>query len=472
MQVGVKRYNRITGEAITNVVTIIMIANFLLRIDYSRMDILVLFTSFLIGGISLTIAIRSKENVSPRRVFYIFVFVFMFAAPLQQYSQDIVLWRSWGFNQSFTNSDRLSANVIILISMIMIEVGYRSHYRFTIRNTRRKSIFDKIEATERVANSGALFLLVVISLLSFIFLLLNGNILTNYTEIGSSSNLMIQIVNIAKYAPVAVLIFYILQMKTIDEHYKRSHIVFLLIQILIVSIIYFPFSGSSARFLLFGAYVSIYTAYFSEAKNKGIFLCGFLFGFFYVFSLFNVFKTVYMVEIRTDFLKVDLTGNDFDAYQILMTAIKYVKEEGICFGGNFVTALLCFIPRSILPFRMENSGALFMSFYSSGFVNVSCPIFAELFFAFGWLGLPVLSFILGVILKKLSQMNKTTSTYKKSIFCLLSGLFIYISRGSLLVAWSYTFAFLISISIVYFVSQWYTGRAYRVKDVVKSSRRY
>jgi hypothetical protein len=172
-----------------------------------------------------------------------------------------------------------------------------------------------------------------------------------------------------------------------------------------------------------------------------------------VFSAFNIFK---YGGTASDFVllkQVDFVNVDFDAYQMLMATMKYTDENGFCFCGNFLSGFLCMFPRSIFNFRMEATGALVVRYYSSGFENVSCPIFAEFYFALGWFGVIIGSLLLGKIIKIIDSFDNTSSTLKRSIFCLFSGLSIYIFRGAFLPTWAFTTGLLISLFIAYWISQ-------------------
>ena len=82
-------------DLMINALSISIICWFLFNIDYTTIDGILLTTFSVNGVLSLYFAMSSKKNITIRRVFYIFIFIFFVMAPLQQKSNDIVFWRGW-----------------------------------------------------------------------------------------------------------------------------------------------------------------------------------------------------------------------------------------------------------------------------------------------------------------------------------------------------------------------------------------
>lgn len=58
----------------------------LVELDFSRKDPLTIATFLLNGTFFFVNIIYSKQNISLRRLFYIFNFIFLFLAPISQYA--------------------------------------------------------------------------------------------------------------------------------------------------------------------------------------------------------------------------------------------------------------------------------------------------------------------------------------------------------------------------------------------------
>ena len=436
-------------DLMINALSISIICWFLFNIDYTTIDGILLTTFSVNGVLSLYFAMSSKKNITIRRVFYIFIFIFFVMAPLQQKSNDIVFWRGWGLSVEYTDMDYLITNLYITVSILMFEIGYKLKQTFNISIPCMSiEIFTN---DEKKPSMLTLVLLTFLSIISFVYLFLNGILFTNYIEARASSNFIAQINGIVKYIPVGCLLFYVSTMQNIKS--KKFNILFLVIQLLIVFIIYFPLGGSSARFVLFSTYLSLYTVVASKNKGRALYPFIYIFGFLFIFSLFNVFKFSRDLADVTLSIQPNLIRVDFDAYQMFMATMKYTNDYGICWGQNFLSAFLCFLPRDFFSWRLPPTGPLFMSYYGSDFGNVSCPLIAEMYFAFGGIGIFLLSFILGRIIKKVDSFDYSDNALKRQIFCLYAGISIYIFRGAFLPGWSYSFGFLLSTLLVYFFSK-------------------
>lgn len=120
-------------------------------------------------------------------------------------------------------------------------------------------------------------------------------------------------------------------------------------------------------------------------------------------------------------------------------------------GKNLISAFLFFIPRKLWSGKSEATGSIVVRFLGSNQSNVSTPLIAEYYAAFGILGLIILGFITGKIIKKFDQYADSNNLLMVAIFCLLNGMSMYILRGSLLVSIAYTSVLSLSIILTFFV---------------------
>ena len=434
------------GGKLIDLIVYLIIAFFfainLLSFDYRGSDFSVVLTFYMIGIFSFYKIVTARKNITLQRVFYIFMFIFMFFAPLQQYLSGTILWKSNGLVLKYTDDDYLKANCALLLFIFLFEVTYK----FSKRNKRKNQ---KIYSYTVRSNDSSMFFLSIISLLCCLFLLITGNIEGREGLDSENANILSQILNIIRFFPVACFFISICQRQK-NERMFSINILFYMIEILII---YFPFNGSLSRVLLFGVYLSLMSLFFSHAETKSMYFLLFVVGFFFVFSAFNFFKTNGLENIRDfSFGLVDFNHVDYDAYQMFMATMHYVEDMDVCYGKNILTAIFCLIPRSIWQGKLYPTGSIVAEYYGTWFTNLSCPWIAECFFAFGWIGIIVGGIFTGWLFKWIDSFDYTLDFVKRSVFCIISGLLIYLLRGALLPTVSYTVALMISLLLVIFIN--------------------
>lgn len=439
---------RNSSDVFTNVVSGVLIILLLASINYHGMPTELLVSFYIIGIISYTGSVFVKKNITLRRIVYFFSFIFLFLAPLQQWSSHLIFWQSNGLKIDYTDSDYLRANLLIITFLAIFEISYRISGHFRGGQSRSKEL-----AYRQINGQGMsrelLLVFSLISIFSFSYLALTGNLFSNYIDNQSGgSSLLLQLDNIAKYVPLTVLAISILISKPYLKKNVFRHPVYWTMQFFIVFSIFFPFSGASSRFLIFGAYLFLTALLFNNAKLRAPLFLIILVGFIYVFSAFNVYKsggtTANLFSVFRPSFSDAFSSVDFDAYQMLMATIQYVKIFGSVHGQNLVSALLCFVPRSIFSFRFESTGAIVVRSFGSYFVNVSTPLVAEMLFAGGLPGLIFLSAGFGLIVRIVDGWGNTSDILRRLLFAIAIGMGFYILRGSLLSAWAYTFSFIIA----------------------------
>ncbi len=77
---------------------------------------------------------------------------------------------------------------------------------------------------------------------------------------------------------------------------------------------------------------------------------------------------------------------DFDAYAMLCRALHFTDTAGYQKGRQLQTSLAFAVPRKVWPGKSVGSGALMRQKAGEYFHNVSCPLLAEGFIDFGWMG--------------------------------------------------------------------------------------
>ena len=86
---------------------------FLIGLDYSNSDRLVIVSFIINGSILFGLIIWDPYPVSIRKIGYTFAFIFHFMAPMQQYTSKTVFWNYSGMNLNYSESEYLYANIIL-----------------------------------------------------------------------------------------------------------------------------------------------------------------------------------------------------------------------------------------------------------------------------------------------------------------------------------------------------------------------
>ena len=418
---------------------------FLLSYDYTGAWISVILTFYLIGLFSFWMCIRPQRNVSIRRNIYIFYLIFYFFAPMQQYLSGTKLWEKNDMSYVYTDEDYLWANICILLSIICFEVGYflyENHLKKTVQQLvkrQKKQVEQKLPAPqrERRTESASMEILMAITLAAAAILIVTKGT----TRILSESAIILQIKHMILFTPVICLI---ISMVNVKEKTIKNNLCMLAIGAITMFLFVF-YSGTMARFIMHGAFMAIVSYMIVDWKDKSIYFSIYIVGFFFAFSMMR-----YTSLLSGDILHfVDFRQYDYDAYQIFMLTVHYVRNHGISWGLNLASALFCLVPRSLASWRLESTGGIVMEYAGSWFKNVSCPAQAEMYFAFGVAGIIVLSFLLGLLVSLIDAKYEKPKHFAKGIFAFLSGLTLYIMRGSLLAAFSYTVGILIAYWAIY-----------------------
>lgn len=413
-------------------------ALFVIGLDYKNAKISVVISFLIIGIFAFACIVKKGVDVNIYNIMHIFVYVFFFMAPLQQYTSRVVLWRGNGLNIRYSDADYFKANCIILIFLFLFNVAY---YFSKTNQDNKKEIF--IVKTFPV-DKKVIFTLV--STVAFLIIVATGNLQDHGMAFSSDNNVSIQITNILRYIPVCAFIIYGVCYKSFRQMIRQKSFWIIFIQI---ALIFFPFWGHIARYFLFGTYVLILSVILAD-KNKNhswVFLV-FYIGFCIFFSSLR-----YATEINVERENVvNFLHADFDAYQMLMAIIRYTDEYGVVYGKNIFSALMFLVPRSVWSGKMINTGSIVVSHYGSWFENVSSPLVAELYFAFGWVGVIIGAVALGKLVRKTDSFQDSESLWKRGLFCIFTGMTIYIMRGSLLATMAFSLGLLLSLFTMCIIS--------------------
>ena len=412
-------------------IVLILSAHFILGLSLQDKSFGVLLTFLIVGATSFIEIIRCKDNICIYRVMHIFNYIFLFLAPLQQYSHSVILWRQNGLSAIYTDTDYLTTNIVIIVAVFFMALGYG------MKRNKHKS-FDKRPSGLKLTNRS-LFAMLILSTVCLLILFITNNVKDD-TMIVKTASFNDQIVNILKYIPVSSLLIYLMCYKKGEIKHKG---VYLVIMIAEVGTIFFPFWGTIPRFILLGTYMVFYAFLFSDTKHKSIYFFAMFIGFCYMFSDMKFAKSYTFSFDTINFVHVD-----YDAYQLLMLCVKHINAEGTFWGLNLLSSAMFFIPRSIARWKMLGTGGIVVGAFHSWFKNVSMPYIGELYAAFGWLGVTVFGYLSGALIRLIDNWKNDKSFLKNGVFFIITGMTIYIMRGALLATFSYTMGLVLTFYLI------------------------
>ena len=418
---------------------VLTLIDFIFSVNQDK-DIFVCITFLIIGISSVIFFITDKGGITVDKIIYIFMYLFCYYAPYHQYLDNYIIHG----NITFSNNDYLFANIIIL-NFVFI---YTIFKRFVFKKTKIK----KIKYQEQFSiNTLSLTILLLANLISIITLYKLGLLFSLSEKTESAEGIYITLIRMGRFLPVASLLIYIFgQKKNAIKSKDIIKKIFLYIISIINIIMYFPLNGTIGRYLLFGTYIMIFYAVSKKIKYKSLILIVTSIGFYFIFPAFNFFKTHTILELN-QFKLGGFNTNfiDYDAYQLLMLAVRFTEEHGILYGTNIISAILCIIPRSIFTKKLNPSGQIIGTYFNFKFTNISCPLFAEFYVAGRMFFLILGTIAFAYINKLIEEKMKNDSILFNGIYCISIGIIISIMRGALLPTMSIYMCLIIVYCMVY-----------------------
>lgn len=339
--------------------------------------------------------------------------------------------------ESFSNNDYIKANVLISLFLFCIIIGYKlikKQFKF------RSNIINKNLISSY--SSDYLYLLTFVNIALALLILAKFG-LPYLTSKSSDTTDSIGSYVYYSLIPKFSLVVWAINLCKIKEKSKLRVSSLLMINTVLLLLMNSPIRVSRSIILLF---IVITLGIINKGINrKGLLIFLALIGMTFVLPLLNFFKTWSMKYVYFGF---DFSSPDFDAYELLMTTIKYTDLNGYSFGNNILSALLFFVPRKIWLGKALNTGSIVLTFYNSNFTNVSCPLVSEFYYAFGVPGVVIFSLGFGLIAKIIDNFYYSNSFDLNFILFSCVGMFFAVFRGSLLQGIVYTLSPIIVVLMV------------------------
>lgn len=408
--------------------------------------------SFVVNGFIFIVGIfsaKNKHSVSMELIYWLFMFFFMYFAPVIQYRLNIFPWSTY-----IAENEILYANLIILLFSVCFVLGSSLARKVKIVGVQN---FDtirwlssgfEIKKRCRVILSLAVFLLAIYSFsktgLMGIVVPRAQAVQVFYSGQSSAVELIVESV-------VPAFITYVVADAAQSMMDKKEICIRFLLLFICLLICFFP--TAIPRYKAATIYGVIFLVLFPWVNKGSRFFWLFTMGLFIVFPLLSAFRNVISHDSVQSLLNVGFfesyTEGDYDAYRMLVSSIRYIKTTGCTWGYQLLGVILFFIPSSIWSSKPIGSGAMLIKneLGSDAFANVSCPFIAEGLVNFGILGVILFALFLGVFISQMDKKywNNFEKNNKSGLFSpylFLVFMLFFVMRGDLLSGFAYVCGFI------------------------------
>jgi|GEM_PF-882308 len=181
----------------------------------------------------------------------------------------------------------------------------------------------------------------------------------------------------------------------------RGRTVALVVAVVLLVVLANPFSNP--RYLAFSALAATVLGLWplTTRHRREIALVGLLVVTLVAYPLATWFKKK---STSTQLGQVDLStfsGIDFDGYQMSVNALSYVRDNGFAFGEHILAAAAFFVPRSLWSAKPMPASLDVAADRGYAFLNLSLPLWAELYIDLGVVGVVLGMGLLGYVSRRL-----------------------------------------------------------------------
>lgn len=172
-----------------------------------------------------------------------------------------------------------------------------------------------------------------------------------------------------------------------------------------------------------------------------------LLGMLVLFPLADMFRHSSQATLDYKGPVATLAAGDFDAFAQVANTIEYVNAEGITYGWQLLGVLLFWVPRAIWRNKPVDTGIFLAEYKGYDFVNLSAPIWSELFINFGWVGIVLALGLMGYWFRRWDMRTEAHLRSYPVPPVVVSAVAFYLLiflRGSMLTASAYLLVILLA----------------------------
>ncbi len=220
------------------------------------------------------------------------------------------------------------------------------------------------------------------------------------------------------------------------------------------------FPTGLSRNMMASFYAGLLVLTFDMTKKGRWFTWVIFGGLVLIFPAMEIFRRISTLKkaglwdlILSNFSVCYLEGH-FDAHQMLITIMRYVKEFGFAWGRQILGALLFFVPRSIWPGKPAGTGhTAIVALDQFYFTNVSANLAVEGYINFGLLGVALFAVLVGIVSRRADlfywrRRSRWEEKLGDMLYPFVMFMFFFLMRGDMMSAWAYTFAQLVVGAVI------------------------
>lgn len=409
--------------------------------------------SFLVNGVFFLFGLfyaRKKESISLGIVYWIFMFFFMYFAPLIQYLKSKFPWRG-----SFTDVEILTINTVIFLFNIAFLLGRFFAKKIKVIGFTNVNVSEFLCSDFSFGRKSRILMTLLACLMagySFSKTGLLGIVVSRVQATRvfySGSNSAIELI-VESVIPAFLAYIVAEAAQNVAARKEKPYRFILLLVCLLIC--FFP--TSLPRYKTITIYGTVFLVMFPGLKKGAKFFWIFILALFFAFPIMNGFRHMLSMEnlreVFDDGILSVYTDADYDAYRMLGSAISYTGNYGAEWGFPLLGALLFFVPRAIWPSKPGGSGAMLIrsEFGADTVSNVSCPYIGEGYLNFGFIGMILFGIFLGIWIYKLDRFyhdfHKEKDYVVFSPYLFIVFMLFFMLRGDLLSSFAYLCGFVVT----------------------------
>ncbi len=355
-----------------------------------------------------------KGKVQPLLLtFWIFVAFWMGFAAFAQTLSNQFYWPG-----TYSIEFQVAGILVIFLGLISYECG-----RLLSRRIRLSTVIvDSHLTPKRIAYFALLsFLLSVYGIFEigglFAIITTRGAAAVHFFGSGDFSKsrilILLTIIRVPSYVALLFAWHYWVNRRTLLSSRSRSFLIgWVVIGLLLLNMIT-NFPLALARYWLGAIVLSM--AFISFRKTRNTMAHWILFFFFILIIAFPITSTFRQAQNISDITQVldisapikHLYNGDYDAYQQVLNTMRVADRNGFSYGRNFLGAALFWVPRSFWHDKPFGTGAIVANKLGYSYTNLSSPLWAESYYAFGIFGVIFVFLLYGYISGRLDHAYKT-----------------------------------------------------------------
>lgn len=393
------------------------------------------------------IFVVDQRSFSLNKFLWFYVLLFWGIAPLAQYAIGIFNW-----DVRITELSAIKSNSLILLFLIC--------YRLTYKRILSKDIIDQQNYTTskfQISEIGAgILLMIQAGIFTFFTIKSHGLVFlrgeTNELIFSNAQPIQLIVDQVGRASCTFITFLFFWHFR--QEKSPRNTF-FFISSLALMILTNFPLA--LPRYMAGAFYVGLLFIFKPIFKKRSLPIFALIFVFLIIFPAVTVARYITSfsdMEVSISVLSA-FTSGDFDNFSTLNMAVLYVEKNGLTWGHQLLGVLLFFVPRSIWPTKPVGSGHHMAMEKNMDFTNLSCPIVAEGYINFGFVGTILFAILIGVILAKLDIRFYHYKRFSvvHLLYPLLLGLIIFILRGDLMSSWAYTVSFIIAAYLIFAISK-------------------